>query len=335
MLGSTRLFVSVAAATAAALTLGTAAAQASSLAPSTASSAAASAAATSSALSTIQSRIIQYVATHGTKYSFGSYLDSKTGQMVLSTNAPAGVVSSLTKMTGASAAQSLATSRMQVRNFVTSDTSGRRDDVPAFSGGGGITSGGTVCSSGYAVTLDSAPTTRYMITAGHCYANGATVYTESGNNTYGTVSLRQLPTVTGDPNDIEAIGGGVYQAQIFTGNATANTVSAVVGAATTLNTTGGIYCASGRTTGETCAHTGVSATAVLCTSTGCKSPVYTYTGGTMPGSGDSAGPFYYHNTTSTTGTVTVVGTVLATDSVVGYVEPYAVTKAALGVTIAP
>ena len=102
------------------------------------------------ALAAIQNRIERYVATRRTKFTFGSYLDS-TGKIVIETNAPASVVSSLTAVSRTANAESEAAARVQVRRVTTSDAFHRRDDIPPFWGGGGIKSGGAVCSSGYAV----------------------------------------------------------------------------------------------------------------------------------------------------------------------------------------
>ena len=62
-------------------------------------------AAATQALATIQRRIADHVATHGTKYTFASYLDS-AGKVVVDTNAPASVVSGLTRLSSASPAPS-------------------------------------------------------------------------------------------------------------------------------------------------------------------------------------------------------------------------------------
>jgi hypothetical protein len=288
--------------------------------------AAASPAATA-ALATIQTRIARYVATHGTAYTFGSYLDSTTGKIVLHTNAPASLVASLTDLSGAATAQAQAASQVQVLRTGPTDTFSRRDDIPAFYGGGGITSGGGLCSSGYAVQNSAG--TRFMVTAGHCFANGATVLTESGANTYGTVSNRRLPTVTGDAMDMELIGGVSYWGRIFTGGVTSST-SAVVVAAGTAFVGFANYCHSGRTTGENCGHTANSITAQVCTQTGCKSPVIAFTGGTMIQGGDSGSPFYVKDSA---GGAWIRGHILATDGTTGWAEPFTVTSPTLGVSI--
>ena len=287
--------------------------------------AAASTAATST-LATIQSRIARYVAAHGTKYTFGSYLDAATGRIVLDTNAPATVVSALTQLSGASTAQRAVTGQMQVHRSTASDTWQRRDDVPAYYGGGGIQSGGALCSSGYAVTNSAGA--RFMVTAGHCFATGATVLTEAGTHTYGTVSNRHLPTVSGDAKDMELVGGQSYAGRIFTGGVTSSTSIPVVAAGTAyVGYTN--YCHSGRTTGEQCGHTANSISAQVCTQSGCKSPVIAFTGGNMIQGGDSGGTFYAKDSSG----AWIRGNVIASDGTTGWAEPWTTISPTLGVSI--
>ncbi len=299
-----------------------------SLAPDRVATVAASPAATA-ALAAIQERIASYVATHGTGYSFGSYLDATTGQIVVDTDAPADVTASLTRLPATTTPQLLATSqvRVQVRSSTIADAYDRRDDIPPFYGGGGLYSGGFLCSSGYAVQNSAG--TRFMSTAGHCYGNGDTVLTESRARTYGTVSSRRLPPVTGHAMDVELIGGQSYSPRIFTGGVTSSSSIPVVAAGTAyVGYTN--YCHSGRTTGEQCGHTATSITGQVCTTTGCKSPVIVFTGGTLSAGGDSGGPFYAKDSSG----AWIRGHVIAGNSVdTSYAQPWTVISAALGVSI--
>jgi hypothetical protein len=297
-----------------------------SLAPDRAARAKVVSPAATAALATIQTRIAKYVATNGTKYTFGSYVDSATGKIVLDTDAPASLVSSLTNLSGAAAAQRQAASQVQVQRQTTTDSFHRRDDIPAYYGGGGISSGGGICSSGYAVQNSAG--TRFMVTAGHCFANGATVLTESGANTYGTVSNRRLPTVTGDAMDLELVGGVSYWGRVFTGGVTSSTSIPVVAAGSAFEGYND-YCHSGRTTGENCGHTANSINAQVCTQTGCKSPVIAFTGGTMIQGGDSGSPFYAKDASG----AWIRGHILATNGTTGWAEPFTVTAPTLGVSI--
>jgi len=235
-------------------------------------------------------------------------------------------VSSLTNLSGAAAAQRQAASQVHLRRKTPTDAFHRRDDIPPFWGGGGITSGGAICSSGYAVQNGAG--TRFSVTAGHCFANGATVLTESGARTYGTVSNRHLPTVTGDAKDMELVGGQSYSGRIFTGGVTSSTSIPVVAAGTAfVGYTN--YCHSGRTTGENCGHTANSINAQVCTQSGCKSPVIAFTGGTMIQGGDSGGTFYAKDGSG----AWIRGNVIATDGTTGWAEPWTVISPTLGVSI--
>ncbi|TDC01574.1 hypothetical protein E1091_02575 [Micromonospora fluostatini] len=278
------------------------------------------------ALATIQTRIADYVATHGTRYSFASYVDGRTGKIVLRTDAPADVVSSLTTLASGQAAQRQAAREIQVSRTSTTDSWHRRDDVPAYYGGGGLLASGALCSSGYAVQNGAG--TVFMTTAGHCYADGTTVSTESGANTYGTVSNRRLPTVTGHAMDFELIGGSSYAGRVFTGGVTSTTSIPVVSAgAASVGYTD--YCHSGRTTGENCGHTATSVTAQVCTTTGCKSPVIAFTGGTLSAGGDSGGSFYAKDASG----AWIRGNVIAGGGGTAYAQPWTVLSSHLGVSI--
>lgn len=279
-----------------------------------------------SALTTIQTRIAKYVAANGTRYTFGSYVDPTSGKILLETDAPDTVVAGLTNGSGMSATDARAANQVQVRRSTATDAFHRRDDTPAYYGGGGITSGGGLCSSGYAVQNGAG--TRFATTAGHCFANGATVLTESGANTYGTVSNRRLPTVTGHPTDIELVGGQAYAGRIFTGGVVSATSIPVVAAGTAFVGFAN-YCHSGRTTGEHCGHTATSITAQVCTATGCKSPVIAFTGGTMIQGGDSGGTFYVKDASG----AWIRGNVIATNGTTGWATPYTEVASSLGVSI--
>jgi hypothetical protein len=279
-----------------------------------------------SAIATLQARIADYVAKHGTAYTFGSYLDATTGKIVLLTDAPASLVARLTATSGFSAAEAQALTSAQVRRTTITDRVGRRDDTSPFWGGAGLIVGGGLCSAGYVVQNSAG--TRFMVTAGHCYANGATVQVESGARTVGTVSNRRLPTVSGHAQDMELIGGQSYGTRIYTGGVTSTTSLPVVGAGSAVVGFAD-YCHSGRTTGEHCGHTATSTTGQTCTATGCKSPVTVFTGGTQPAGGDSGSPFYVKNSTSSW----IRGHVISGDGTTSFAQGWPSVAAAYGVSI--
>jgi hypothetical protein len=233
----------------------------------------------SQASAAIQSRIVDYVRTNGTKYTFGAYADALTGKIVVETDAPSEVVSSLV-------GTNVNASMVEVRKQTATDDFSRRDDVPSFWGGSGITFAAPTghCSSGY--TVQNGAGTRFLVTAGHCFANGATAVTELGGRTVGVASGNGLPS-----QDMVLLGGQSYSPFIFVGGVDSSTGHHVASAANPIVGFNN-YCHSGRTTGEHCGHTVSSITGTVCTSSGCKSPVIVYSGGTLPQGGDSGAPFY-------------------------------------------
>jgi hypothetical protein len=280
--------------------------------------------ATTEALTAIQRRISDYVAANGTKYTFASYLDS-AGRVVVDTNAPASVTSGLTRLSNTR--QRLAAGNAQIRRSTIKDTFHRRDDIPSFWGGAGITNAGGICSAGYAV--QNASGTRFSVTAGHCFANGANALVESGLRSYGTVSGRRLPTVTGHPMDMELLGGQSYAGRVYTGGVV-STTSRGVAAGGAASAGYSAYCHSGRTTGENCGHTATSTNAQVCTSSGCKSPVIAFTGGTMIQPGDSGGAFY---AIDSAGKAWIRGNVIATNGTTGWAQPFTTVASQYGVSI--
>lgn len=263
------------------------------------------------ALAAVQARIARYVARQGTDHTFGTYADPATGDVVVESDAPRSVLGPLVSLEGVKGARGVA-----VRTLArpVKDAWHRRDDVAPYYGGGGLSASGALCSAGYAVK--NAAGTRFMVTAGHCYADGTQVRTESGANVVGTVSGRALASLGHGPVDMELLGGSSYSGRVFTGGVTSTSSAPVVAAG---NAVAGYnaYCHSGRTTGEQCGHTATSTTAQVCTASGCKSPVIAYTGGVIQQGGDSGGAFYAKDSN---GGIWIRGHVIASSSTTGYVE---------------
>ena len=277
------------------------------------------------ALKAIQQRIANHVAEHGTKFTFASYLDSETGRIVLDTDAPASVMDEITSVSDPD--QRREVGKAEILRTTISDTWHRRDDIPWFWGGAGITNSGGLCSAGYAVRNTSG--TVFSVTAGHCFANGANALVESGLRSYGTVSGRRLPTVTGHPMDMELLGGQSYAGRVYTGGVVSTTSRPVVAAGSAYAGYTN-YCHSGRTTGENCGHTASSTNAQVCTQSGCKSPVIAFTGGTMIQGGDSGGAFY---ALDGSGGAWIRGNVIATNGTTGWAQPYTTVASQYGVSI--
>ena len=90
------------------------------------------------------------------------------------------------------------------------------------------------------------------------------------------------------------------------------------------------YCSSGQTSGEQCNQTVQSTEAIVCTQTGCKWPVISYTGGPSQG-GDSGGSFYIPGAT---GQVFARGSVIAGDGTTSFAEKWSRMSSSMGVSIA-
>lgn len=95
--------------------------------------------------------------------------------------------------------------------------------------------------------MKNAAGTRFMVTAGHCYANGTSVRTESNARVVGTVQSRALASLGSGPVDMELLAGQSYWGRIFTGGIVSTTSAPVVSAGgASVGYTA--YCHSGRTT---------------------------------------------------------------------------------------
>lgn len=280
------------------------------------------------ALATINAKVRSYVAKHGGKYTFGTYADATTGQIVIDTNAPSDVVTSLTSAaTKATTTQKGAANvKVKVNKQKVSDLFHRRDDTPAFYGGGGLRASGALCSAGYTVT--NASGNRWMVSAGHCYAIGTRVNTESNLRYFGTVTNRALASLGQPGLDMELLNGQPYAGRIFTGGVTSSTSIPVV-AAGSASVGYNNYCHSGRTTGENCGHTAVSTNAQVCTQTGCKSPVIAFRGGVLSQGGDSGSPFYAKDSRG----AWIRGHVIAGNGTTSYAETWNKVAARYGVSI--
>jgi hypothetical protein len=276
------------------------------------------------ALAKVQKRIAADVAKNGTTYTFGTYADPATGAVVVDTDAPDSVLNPLIDL---SRDKDLKSVKVKVNKGKVKDAWNRRDDTAPYYGGGGLLASNALCSAGYAVKNSAG--TRFMVTAGHCYANGTTVQTESNLRTVGTVSNRALASLGSGPVDMELLGGQSYAGRVFSGGVTSTTSNPVV-AAGDASVNYNAYCHSGRTTGEQCGHTATSVTAQVCTGTGCKSPVIAYTGGTIQQGGDSGGAFYAKDGNSG---VWIRGHVIASSSTTGYVEKWTKVASRYGVSI--
>ena len=253
------------------------------------------------------------------KYNYATWLDLETGKVVLNTNAPESVTDPLTDQYPGLIDQ---------RHEAVEDTFNRKADVPAFWGGSSIKNGGGVCSSGFVVKKPTGQ--RFLTTAGHCFGVGANVLTTNGNLSVGNVTQRgpflPWPLMS---FDMELIGGKSYGSSIFVGGTLSSTGKHVNGAGDPVVGFAN-YCRSGQTSGEQCGERVQSVNATVCTQTGCKAPVISYTG-PVSQPGDSGAPFYVYSTDGTQ--VYIRGMNIASGGSTSYAEKWSRISSNLGVTI--
>ena len=267
-----------------------------------------------STVDTLQARIAKQASSDPKSYSYASYLDLRTGKLILKTNAPRTVTAALSQgYTGV----------IEQQEEAVHDDFSRKSDIAPFWGGNSIKSGGGICSSSFVVKKPSG--TRFLATAGHCFTLGANVTTTNSNVSVGSVTERgPIP-----PFDMELIGGKSYGSHIFVGGVDSSSSKHVAGSGDpVVGFTN--YCRSGQTTGEKCGQTVSSVNAQVCTQTGCKSPVISYTG-PLSGPGDSGGPFYVY--TGDGSAVHARGMHIAAGSTTMFAEKWSRISSHLGVSI--
>ncbi|WP_406402461.1 S1 family peptidase [Streptomyces sp. NBC_00879] len=282
----------------------------------------------------LQKRIINYVAQNGTRYTFTNYLDEANGRIILDTDAPARVVRRLTDFSDAPRKERKAIREMLVRRTTTRDGQSRQEDESPFKGGAGLLLAGvSQCTSGYAVKTLGDHGDPFMVTAGHCFPNGAVVTTPQQNpqerRVVGTVSNRLLG-LSGGLRDMELIGGKEYEGKIYVGGVNSNTTIPVVGAHDASLFARNV-CYSGAETGEACGHHVDNVLGLGCSASGCSFPTTVFTGGErLPTEGDSGSPFYSKDGSDN---ATIHGHVIKVNDFVAQAEKYSRTSAAYGVEI--
>jgi hypothetical protein len=273
-----------------------------------------------STVDALQARIAKRAWSPAAKnYTYASWLDLKTGKLVLKTNAPRSVTAPLSKGYAGVVEQQDETVR---------DTFDRRNDIAPFWGGSSIKSGGAVCTSGFPVQKNGQ---RFLVTAGHCFSLGAGVTTTDGNLSLGSVVQRGpfFPFNLLPNFDMELIGGASYGSSIYVGGTSSSSAKHINGADDpVVGFTN--YCRSGQTSGEQCGETVQSVSAQVCTQTGCKSPVISYTG-PLSQPGDSGAPFYVYSVDGSN--VFVRGLNIAVGGSTSFAEKWSRISSNLGVSI--
>jgi hypothetical protein len=250
------------------------------------------------------------------KYSYGFYFDPSQQKVVLQSDGPASLFATV-----------MAKYSQLIKFSPGFKVASRHSDAPPHWGGAvivgpypgrpGYLSG---CTTGFAVTYKGTP---YMLTAGHCFDQGASTYNGPNLSGYymGYVSWRAGSTV-----DAELIYGSSYSGLIYTSE---TAYKVVLGAAydPAVNSYG--YCTSGITTGTHCDHTVLSNTAGTCYAPyGCLSHL-TLFNGTVLSQGDSGGPFYLDNGSS----VSARAMDTAEAGNVSYAEPWSQLSSYFGISI--
>ncbi len=210
-----------------------------------------------------------------TKTTYGSYFDPKSGKVVIESSASSTIFSYF---------ESTYPGEVEYRRAPGGLQSRVNDGAPHW-GGAWINTPLGGCTSGY--TVKNASGTKFMLTAGHCASQGATITGGTGLN-WGVV-VNKAPTPT---DDLELIGNSTYAGSIYSGDAT-GTMQNVKGAADpVVDSTS--YCVSGRTSAETCGHHAVSLTGTFCAPElgGCDNGMAIFRDGTLTQDGDSGAPWY-------------------------------------------
>ena len=166
------------------------------------------------------------------------YTDPASGAVVVESNAPSRVVDSMTAARGATSLSGVA---VRTRSAGITDACHRRDDIPSFWGGAGISAGGGTSPHVRQPAQGHGADERFVVRRARLRRRRLQHDQQPGG--------RRWRRVRGYAN----------------------------------------YCHSGRTTGEHCGHAATSATATVCTSSGCRTNVIRFTGGVMIQPGDSGG----------------------------------------------
>lgn len=208
------------------------------------------------------------------KLSLGAYFDPRLGKIVIQTESPAAMFSPMLSAFS------------EMTEFLNSPVvrySRDNDGAPHWGGAKIVSAGFDPCSSGF--TVKNSAGTRYMVTAGHCFPNGAIVKS-GGGLAFGTIVQRaEYPTY-----DMELIGGSTYAGRIY--NADDCCTSAQVAGASDPVVGRAIYCHSGFFSLSGCGETVTDLHALFCTGGQCTPDTMKFDAPDPPGPGDSGGPFY-------------------------------------------
>jgi hypothetical protein len=152
------------------------------------------------------------------KYSFGSYLDLRTGKVVVNTDAPEAVMASM---------RSQFASNLDTRPGALRQQATRQFDVQKFYAGAAISSNTNVCTAGFTVVNGVSSITgegqRSMMVPAHCFPLGTAITTNGGGLPFGTVTNMLIQTTPSNadaalirllPNDYT---GQTYDSRMYVG----------------------------------------------------------------------------------------------------------------------
>lgn len=201
----------------------------------------------------------------------------------------------------------------------------RQSDTVPHWGGAALTENANNtpdCTSGF--TLKNTAGTRWMVTAGHCYALNTGVKSPGNNSTFGKVTNRApFPQ-----RDMELLGTGNYGTYVYVGNLVGTGTPTLGAGDPVLNFSG--YCYSGQKTGEGCSQKVTNLNAQFCDEAGCTNNLAAFSGGPVAQGGDSGAPFLLHGS----GGVWIRGMLIAKTGATMYAEKYSTISNQFGLTIA-
>jgi hypothetical protein len=250
------------------------------------------------------------------KYSYAYYFDASQERVVIQSDGPASLFASVTAKYGSLIKFSRDFKKATRHSDSPAHWAGAVIVGPAYQQPGYING----CTTGFAVLYKGTP---YMLTAGHCFDQGASTYNGPGLSGYymGYVSWRAGSTV-----DAEVIYGSSYSGWIYTSE---TAYKPVLGTAHNPAVGSGGYCTSAINSGTHCDHTVLSNTASTCYAPyGCLSNLTTING-TPIQVGDSGGPFYLDNGSS----VSARGIIIAVSGNTSYIEPWDQLASYFGISI--
>jgi hypothetical protein len=241
---------------------------------------------TASDVATAQSRLTaMYSAGELHGGSWGVYFDPTTKVVVVDGSGSQAIVQPILDTLGAKA---------RFQSTGVGSRLSRLADVTPFWGGaqiqGAAPGGGTDgCTSGFAV-VSTGLLLKSIVTAGHCFVNGAQVTTPVATVEGSVTSRAGFPAL-----DMEMYSGKTYAGKIYVGNTIGVVMS--VGSPAGNSVPGTIYCTSGAQSAEICNRVSIANNVTQCWSDGCTNDLTSFTHGDSLIPGDSGGPFYIKDST--------------------------------------